>query len=261
MSRNRFARQLAELDADERRLAEAARAAARATFAGFTERAGSEYHRAPGLTPSETWIRVAEELARVAALATLEGNRDRALAVDDIERLHRGIFEPVFAERTLSLRSAREDEVRYPIVLGSPQHPRLGSRRGSGGRQVRQNLGRALKAFEREVAALGRRPSAQPPTVGEAALPATKLYAKTIGIHPFFDGNGRTAWVVLSHALQRCGLVEVAIAPNSASRWALGRALRRDGSQSYEPLTALVAETIRGSSRQGGGESAYPGRR
>ena len=259
MVRNRFARQLLELDAEERRLASAAIAAAKMAFAGFAERPGSEYHKAPGLSPGETWARVAEELGRVSALATLEGYRDETLAVGDIELMHRGVFEPVFGENTLSMRSAREDEVSYPIVLGTPERPRLEARRGSGGRQVRQNLGKALKVFEREVVALASRPPREMPTVSEAALPATKLYAKAIGIHPFFDGNGRTGWVVLSYALQRCGLVEVAIAPSASTRWALGRALRRDGSQSYEPLTALVAETIKGSNLESGERSAYPG--
>jgi hypothetical protein len=247
MAQNRFARQLADLDPDERQLAGAAIVAVQRTFAGFEERAGSEYHKAPGLTPEQTWTKVAEELGRVSALTTLEGYRDAPLEVADIELIHRGIFEPVFGEKTLSMRSARQDEVTYPIVLGDPEHPRPSARRGSGGKQVRQNLGKALKIFEREVAELGARPLRDRPTVSEAALPATKLYAKTIGIHPFFDGNGRTAWAVLSYALQRCGLVEVAVAPTAFTRWALGRALRRDGSQSYEPLAGLVAETIKGS--------------
>jgi fido (protein-threonine AMPylation protein) len=257
MAQNRFARQPADLDPDERRLAEAAIAAAQRTFAGFKERAGSEYHRAPGLTPEQTWTRVAEELGRVAALAALEGYRDKPLEVADIELIHRAIFGPVFGEKTLSLRHARQDEVTYPIVLGDPEHPRHSSRRGSGGKQVRQNLGKTLKVFEREVADLvsTRR---QRPTVEEAALPATKLYSKTIGIHPFFDGNGRTAWAVLSYALQRCGLVEVAIAPTASTRWALGRALRRDGSQSYQPLAGLVAETIKSSSLESPGSTPYP---
>ncbi len=42
MAQNRFARQLAELDQDERQLAGAAIAAARRAFAGFEEREGSE---------------------------------------------------------------------------------------------------------------------------------------------------------------------------------------------------------------------------
>jgi hypothetical protein len=248
MSENRFARKLEDLDSEERRLVESAVAAARETFAGFAERPGSEYHQAPGLDPAQTWETIARELGRVSALATLEGYRDRALAVEDVELIHRGIFEAAFGEKTLYFRRYKKDAVEFPIVIGSRQSPRLQTRRGSGGKSVRQNLGKALKTFERDLEGLASRGSANRPTVEEAALPAVKIYAKMIGIHPFFDGNGRTAWTVLSHALQRCGLVEVAIPPSDETRWALGRALRQDGSQSYRPLAALVAETIKSSS-------------
>jgi fido (protein-threonine AMPylation protein) len=244
MPDNRFARRLEELDSQERHLAEATVQAARASFAGFEEKPGADYHRAPELTAEETWSRVAEELARVSALATLEGYRDGTFQVADIELIHRGIFEPVFGERTLSFRSLRTHGVEFPIVTGARTEPHLGVRRGTGGKQVRQNLGKALKAFERDLKTLKE---ADRPPLHEGARAAIRLYAKVIGIHPFFDGNGRTAWAVLSYALQRCGLIEIAVPPSDETRWALGRALRQDGSQSYEPLTDIVVNAIRNS--------------
>jgi fido (protein-threonine AMPylation protein) len=241
---NRFARQLEELDVEERELVKPAIAAARTSFAGFEERPGSEYHRAPGLSPEETWTRVAEELGRVSALAALQGFRDIPLALDDIELIHRGIFEPVFGERTLALRSGAADKVEFPITVGNETDPVIRQRRGSGVKRIRQNLGKAVANFEREVADLGAR---KEPPLADAALIAVKLYAKVIGVHPFLDGNGRTAWAIVSYALQRCSLVEIAIPPSTATRWALGQALRQDGSQSYEPLTELAVNAIRDS--------------
>ena len=128
--------------------------------------------------------------------------------------------------------------------MGKLEAPKLRTRRGSGGKQVRPNLGKALALFEREVAALSAKES---PMLSEAALIAVRLYAKVIGIHPFFDGNGRTAWAVFSYALQRCGLVAIAVPPSDETRWALGRALRQDGSQSYDPLTDVVVNAIKNS--------------
>jgi fido (protein-threonine AMPylation protein) len=244
MSDNRFARRLEELDAQERQLAEATIEAARTSFAGFEEKPGADYHQAPGLTAEETWARVAEELARVSALATLEGYRDRNLEVADIELIHQGIFEPVFGEKALHFRSLRKHGVEFPIIIGARDEPHPGVRRGTGGKQVRQNLGKALKVFERDLEALKK---ADRPPLRDAAETAVKLYAKVIGIHPFFDGNGRTAWAVMSYALQRCGLVEIAVPPSDETRWALGRALRQDGSQSYEPLTDVVVDAIKSS--------------
>jgi fido (protein-threonine AMPylation protein) len=240
---NRFARQLEELDPEERELVEPALAAARTSFAGFEERPGSEYHCAPGLNPEETWARVAEELGRVSALTALQGFRDIPLVLDDIELIHRGIFEPVFGEKTLGLRSRSKDKVEFPIVVGKESDPVIRQRRGSGVKQLRQNLGKAVASFEREVADLGAK---KEPALAEAALAAVKLYAKVIGFHPFLDGNGRTAWAIVSYALQRCSLVEIAVPPSDATRWALGQALRH-GSQSYKPLTELVVNAIRNS--------------
>lgn len=244
MADNRFARPLEELDPEERKLAEATVEAARTSFAGFEEKPGSDYDQAPGLTPAETWARVAEELGRVSALTTLEGYRDHAIEVGDIELIHKGIFEPVFGEETLDFRSLRKHGVQFPIIVGTREHPHPKVRRGTGGKQVRQNLGKALAAFERDVEALEA--AARPP-LHDATRAAVRLYAKIVGIHPFFDGNGRTAWAVFSYALQRCGLVEIAIAPSDETRWALGQALRQDGSQSYEPLTDIAVAAIKDS--------------
>jgi fido (protein-threonine AMPylation protein) len=235
---------LGDLNQRERKFVVPAIEAARTSFAGFEERPESDYRCAAGLTPEKTWARVAEELGRVAALVTLEGNEDRPLGLADIELIHRGIFEPVFGEQTLDFRAKATDRVEFPIIMGKLEAPKLRTRRGSGGKQVRPNLGKALALFEREVAALGAKES---PILSEAALIAVKLYAKVIGIHPFFDGNGRTAWAVFSYALQRCGLVAIAVPPSDETRWSLGRALRQDGSQSYDPLTDVVVNAIKNS--------------
>jgi hypothetical protein len=250
MVENRFARRLPELSDNEREIVAPAVLAAEETFGGFSDRPDSHYHQAPALSPEETWKRIAQELGRVSALTALEGIEDKKLEVEDFELIHRGVFEPVFGEETLRMRSSKTDEVTYPIVVGPRDNPRRDTRRGSGGKQVRPNLGKALKVFDRELASLARRRN--PLRVSEAANPAVKLYAKTIGIHPFFDGNGRTAWAVLSYALQRCGLVEVAGAPTDDTRWALGRALRQDGSHGYGPLVDLIVETIKRSKPSSG---------
>ena len=171
------------------------------------------------------------------------GYRDRVLEVADIELIHRGIFEPVFNDQTLSSRSQQGEDVRFPVVKGRRNAPVVRIRFACGGRRVNGNLRRALAVFEREVATLA---ASSELTLADAARIPIKLYAKLIGIHPFFDGNGRTAWAVFSYAVQRCGLVEIAIPPSSETRWALGQALRQqDRSQSYEPLIDPVVDAIR----------------
>jgi hypothetical protein len=147
MPDNRFARRIEELDAEERRHAKAAVDAARASFANFEEKPDSHYHQVPGLTAKQTWARIAEELGRVSALTTLEGNRDLPWEVADIELVHRGIFEPVFGDATLGFRSRRNEEVIFPIVMGAHDAPHPGSRRGS---EMRPR-GNRCAAFRRDA--------------------------------------------------------------------------------------------------------------
>jgi hypothetical protein len=137
----------------------------------------NSYHEAPGLTVKETWTGIAEELGPVSALDTLEGHRDRSLKVDDIELTHRGIFEPIFGEQTLSFRSGhRKERVDFPIVVGSPGQSRMQQAHGTGGKNIERKLRKALEAFNRDTDALASRPANDKPTVGEAASAAVRLY-------------------------------------------------------------------------------------
>lgn len=81
----------------------------------------------------------------------------------------------------------------------------------------------------------------------DAVLPPVKLYTRLIRIHPFVDGNGRTAWAAFSYAVRRCGLPLVVLAPSDETRWALGCALRSGAKQDFEPLADIVVETIKAS--------------
>ncbi len=81
-------------------------------------------------------------------------------------------------------------------------------------------------------------------------LVAVRLYAKVLSIHPFVDGNGRTAFTILQYALVRSGLVCVALDDYAEHQWALGAALRIDSRQSYDPLQTLLVASFREHNRQ-----------
>ena len=87
----------------------------------------------------------------------------------------------------------------------------------------------------------------------DATLPAAKFYAKLLSTHPFFDGNGRVAYVALQYALVRLGATGVALPYHDEQQWALGQALRRGGRhQNHDALAVLFEETIRASSGDAG---------
>lgn len=241
---NRFATRIDQLAGEQRAIAEAAVAAARSTFGAFAEKPGSEYHKAAGLTPEETWERVTEELARVSVLAAVEGALDSDLTADDIELIHRAIFEPVFGAESVGFR-AKGDEVTYPVVLGTRDSPVAGEAHGVRYKQIRKRLKAALRDFARDLDGLEALDVQGAATLIDAIEPALKLYARVIRIHPFIDGNGRTAWAVFSYAMKRCGLPLVVLAPTDDTRWALGTAIRPGAKQDFRPLADIIADTIK----------------
>ena len=85
--------------------------------------------------------------------------------------------------------------------------------------EIRRAIGRAFSRFERDVADLtlrGQRSDEIP--LRDAVLPAVRIYAQIVAIHPWEDGNGRTAWLVLTHTLVRCGVLAVATDPSQETR-------------------------------------------
>ena len=74
-----------------------------------------------------------------------------------------------------------------------------------------------------------------------------RIYAQIVAVHPWEDGNGRTAWLVLTHTLIRCGVLAVATDPSRETRVALGRAITKTGRRDLQPLAELLVETIRAS--------------
>lgn len=231
------------MSGEERDLAARVIESARVTFAQFTDKPGSAFYDAPGLTAQEAWERVLEELARVCVLAALDGTADVPLDVHDIELIHRGIFEPVFGPEVSGFRSSGE-LVDFPVYVGTRARPEMRTRHGASPKQIRKRLRRALRDFDADLTELARDADEQGVALRDAVEIAVRLYVRIIRIHPFMDGNGRVAWAAFSHALRRCGLPLVVLAPTLDTRWALGAALRNDSGHDYEPLVDLVARTL-----------------
>ncbi len=87
--------------------------------------------------------------------------------------------------------------------------------------------------------------------VVDAIWPAARAYARFLGAHPYWDGNGRTAFPILNFALIRLGLLAIAVPESDEFHWCLGHGMRRDGKASAEPLAWHLEDIIR-RSRAGG---------
>ncbi|QVI34364.1 cell filamentation protein Fic [Lacticaseibacillus chiayiensis] len=75
---------------------------------------------------------------------------------------------------------------------------------------------------------------------------AAQLHAKFVAIHPFLDGNGRTARLLMNMALTRHGYPVINIQPDPAARTAYMEALEISRSKhDLEPFERLVATYVK----------------
>lgn len=222
------------------------RRAARLTFAGIPDDPESHYHEAPGLTAEATTAAILDRVEHVASAAALDALEGKALQPVDVSEIHRVIFEPIFGKGTLRQRSRRHDGSSYGITKGTREKPHDTTQNGTAGPRVSEKMREAFERFELEREAVLTTAETQEIVLADAVRPAAKLYARLIGIHPFVDGNGRTGFCVLTHALIRCGVLAVALPEDDerAFHWCLGQAMRKDRVPDYEPLTELIVGQI-----------------
>lgn len=226
------------------------RRAARLTFTGVSDDPESHYYQAPGLTPDETVAAVLERVEHVASAAALDALAGNELRPRDVAEMHSVIFGPIFKQQTLRQRAHPKEISYYGVTKGPRMAPVQTTQSGTGGGNVRTKMREAFKRFERERLAVQAAAQDRPLPIADAVRPAAKLYARVIGIHPFVDGNGRTGFCVLTHALIRCGGLAVALPEDDGQEfhWCLGQAMRRDRAPDYEPLTELMAHRVLASS-------------
>ena len=85
----------------------------------------------------------------------------------------------------------------------------------------------------------------------DAIRPAARAYARFLGAHPYWDGNGRTAFPILNFALIRLGLLAIAVPESNEFHWCLGQAMKRNGKATPEPLSQHLESIIRRSRAAG----------
>ncbi len=169
----------------------------------YRDREESRFYQARGLSPEATWQALAGELARVLADARLAFWR-RPLLID-AERVrwwHGAIFARHFPHDGGHFRKERA----FFGVMGRDE--RMRRIEGAPPDAVRRDLARVCQAFNAGIERLG--------APGVAALDRARvvgaLYAGILRVHPFADGNHRTAFVALSAVLWSLGMPAVEFA-------------------------------------------------
>jgi fido (protein-threonine AMPylation protein) len=221
-------------------LGEAARIAAKETFGPFNDAPESEFFAADDLSPESTWERLAESVALVGARAVVLALAGRSLTPDLICDLHERIFGELFPKWAGRLRSPK-DPVTYGIVIGTRDDPEYREQRGTDGRRIRRRLDELCAKFNN---AATKSDAESVSRLEDLIRPAARAYCKLLSTHPFIDGNGRVAFLVLQFALIRMGLIAIALPDFEAHQRALGQALRTDGKQTYIEFERLLADTL-----------------
>jgi prophage maintenance system killer protein len=249
VAHNPFARDQHDLTGAEEAVAAPALRAARTTFPTFQDDPSSHYYRARDRSPEETWDAITVEVARVTAIAAAKAERGAKrregalLDPSDFQAMHQAIFEPVFGDRTLAMRQY-EEQAEYGIVLGPRDKPVHRRQDGISGRALSyrlkalaNDLNEAIRARDSAVARGIRRRTITTTTA------AAQGFGRLLANHPWYDGNGRTAFVLLNFALVRMGLLMVAIRETQDFHWCLGKAMHR-GHRDVAPLATYLRDLI-----------------
>lgn len=169
----------------------------------YRDNEGSRFYRADRLSPEETWRTLGNELARVLMDARRAFWRGRLEM--DYERVrwwHGAIFARHFPYDGGRFRQERAFFGAMTVDGGMRQIE------GSSPDALRRDLAEVCVSFNGGVERLARGSA----SVLEQTRVAGALYAGILRVHPFADGNHRTAFIALSAALWSLGLPAVEFA-------------------------------------------------
>ena len=169
----------------------------------YRDNEDSRFYKTDRLSPEETWRALRDELGRVLLDAQRVFWRGRLeMDPERVRWWHGAIFARHFPHDGGRFRRERAffgvvtDRGGMRQIEGSPPHV------------LRQDLAEVCAAFNTGTAQLDR----QGIGIAEQTRVVAALYAGILRVHPFADGNHRTAFVALSAALWSLGLPAVEFA-------------------------------------------------
>ena len=218
------------------------------SFDDFADHPDSAFYVAEGLSPEETNREIVASMDRVllGIIELQHAGQVIPLSTDALCDWHRGIFMSTFPEDAGTLRwktgAGVWETVTFGVGVGTRMTRRILGRQGAPPRATRRRLDRIFRSYAQDLA----RASSDGITLRDAALSATHVYAKSLSVHAFVDGNLRASFVALQATLLNYGLPPVVFKDLEAHDDHLDRALRPGGrKQSNEPFAEYLAGLIR----------------
>lgn len=190
-----------------------------------------------------------EELQKREAIGTIRASRfvrqyaksNTAIDVAVVCEIHRQIFKDAWPDIAGTLRNENveiTDSQHLP-----PHHSEVGHAMSVFDQELQERLG--------NLASVGGAMSVRDVSDDESLMlnrvieTAAWAHHKITGIHPFRDGNGRTARLVTNLILERYGLVGISIKIERENKNAYRMALQQiDQYGDYEPLKNIIAQGI-----------------
>ncbi len=169
----------------------------------YRDNEDSRFYKTDRLSPEDTWRALRDELGRVLMDAQRAFWRGRLELDPEPDRWwHRAIFARNFPHDGGRFRRER---AFFGVVTDGGGMRQI---EGSPPDALRQDLTEVCAAFNGGTAQLDR----QGIGIAEQTRVVAALYAGILRVHPFADGNHRTAFVALSAALWSLGLPAVEFA-------------------------------------------------
>jgi fido (protein-threonine AMPylation protein) len=218
------------------------------SFYGFRDKEPSPFYCAAGLTPQETWDEILASLEElINRLVRVRESRRVEISVDAIADWHREIFKSTFPDDAGRFRykdpAGQWEHVEFGVDVGTRRSRVVRWRSGRHPARIRHGLVTVIQQLDQATNDLEQMGSRR--ELLDATFIAGRLYARILSIHPFVDGNLRTAYVALSVTLLNLGLPMVEFADLAVHDERLGSALRVDGKQDYRPFSELIQEIIK----------------
>jgi hypothetical protein len=172
----------------------------------YRDNEGSRFYKAGRLSPEETWRALGDELGRVLMDAQRTFWRSRLeMTPERIRWWHGAIFVRNFPHDGGRFRRER---AFFGVVTDGGG---MGQIEGSSPDTLRRDLAEVCASFNSSIARFEQ----QNTGVLERTRVVGALYAGILRVHPFADGNHRTAFVALSAALWSLGLPAVEFADDT----------------------------------------------
>lgn len=186
--------------------------------------------------------REATGIIRASRFVRRYAHSKQLISIDIIYKLHKKIFENARPEIAGRVRS--ED-----VEIRNSQHkPPHYSRVVTQMNELGIELGQKVKNLEtlESLTILGEEPTETDITAIENIIhTAAWLHHKITYIHPFVDGNGRTARLVQNLILERYGLIGISIKIGKENKNAYCNALKQiDKHNDYEPLMEMITNGL-----------------